>query len=472
MSLPNVENLISKDFRLFEVALKDGDGPFLYRYDELMSGIKKWTNILLSATSKKNPTVGINHDLDLTYFSVFYACINIGATFVILDGIFNEQSKHKEFLPIDIVITNDAARQEFNNKDYWPGRAHIVINSDHLPEWSVKHADPLDMANLPLLKLVSSGTTGTPKKLAQNYDFFFDVARRNTKVFNFNKGRVAHVKVINHTGTVSVFFLPAVMDNNFHYIAPWPQGQNEKEILENLSLSFTKWIEYLDINHIILPYIDMNELLLKSINECNAQFTDLTLYALTYIRPEWAELIKGRNIKIVSVFGSSETSGPVFLNYLDNTNLNTFDSTIFYSPDDYYNLTLLPDGTRVQNQYIDVVMNDRFKQIGENKYQHLGRSDKNRINDIDIDLSEVLNLAEKLGFNGQLVFDKLMGKIYLAMWDNKLDIKKIEILINKKLEIRYTKLVQISKSAVLDKNHYMSGIKVDMESLRIAFRTF
>ena len=471
-----MSDLISKNFRAFETVLREGKGPFLYRRNELEQGIREWRSRILSATQVKNPKVGIGVEFNFNYFCILYACLDIGANLVILDGVARAGAKHDPYLPLDLMILDRIHNQNPTAMSYWHANATVVLDCDNLPEYTEQDIQ-VDTSQLSMISATSSGTTDTPKAISHTYEYMLACARRAQEVFDF-KGRVAHVKILHHGSSLPVFFLPSVLSDagTFHYCAPYPAdamgagGWSPAGIANVLDESYTPWLEYLDINHILLPYTEIVEDILKSIVRTNAYFTNLTLYTLSYIRPEWAELIRGRNISVVSIFGCTESSGPTLINRLGNANLDEFDNTVFYAPDNFFTITPESNGTRFQNEWVDVVMNDIFIPLGNSRYQHMGRSDVCRINDVELDVASVLSLVEQMGIKGQLVIDTNLSKIYLALWDNNLDISQCCYIINKQLSKQYSNLVKVSKCLILDKATFMSGIKLNMEYLRQEFR--
>ena len=474
----NVTNLINPNFRAFDIVLKEGEGPFLYRKDELLAGIEKWTSIILSNTNVKNPKIGLTHEVNFEYMCILYAALNVGANLIILEARYQTGAKHDTFLPLDLMIIDHIDSTQPHIVKYFTEVSTVIIDCDKVGEYTNHVAEEFDQSQYTMISATSSGTTEKPKEIPHYYNYMLKMAKRNADVFKF-AGRTAHTKILHHGSSLPAYFLPAILspDANMQVNLPYPVnivgkgGWSPALIGDVLDSSFTCWLEYLDINHILLSYVEMAEDVLKSIHRRNAYFTDLTIYVLTYIRPEWYEYIKGRNIKIVSLFGSTESCGTVMVSELNNTNADTFDNTIYRSLDDCFIITTDPDGTRLQNEYIDVVVGDIFEDLGNNQYRHLGRADKCRINDVDLNLTKILSLVEKLNINGQLIVDTVMGKLYLALWDNNLDIKQTSYIINKQLATEYSQLVQISKCLHLDKPKYMSGIKLNMDFLRQDFRT-
>ena len=174
----------------------------------------------------------------------------------------------------------------------------------------------------------------------------------------------------------------------------------------------------------------------------------MNVYTLAAIRPEW-KIGKVKNI--ISLYGMSETSGPVMINTLNDEN---FAPNKFYPIDNFYKLEIKDDLLCVD----DLQTSDKFSREG-NRYVFYGRDDLIRINDVEVPVQEYQSYVG----NGTLVIDFLYNKIYLAMWDDSIDIDKVQ----SKFDRRHV----ISKSAVLIKSMFMSGIKLDIQALREYFRS-
>lgn len=146
----------------------------------------------------------------------------------------------------------------------------------------------------------------------------------------------------------------------------------------------------------------------------------------------------------------SETSGPVLINKASNYE---FAPNKFYPMDDFYKLDIV-DGHLSVNQYVS---SDKFTKQGT-AYLFHGRDDLIRINDVELPLQQYNSYVE----NGEVIVDSLYNKIYLALWEET-DVEEIQ----SKFDSRHI----ISKSEVLDKSMFMSGIKIDIQALREHFRS-
>jgi hypothetical protein len=111
------------------------------------------------------------------------------------------------------------------------------------------------------------------------------------------------------------------------------------------------------------------------------------------------------------------------------------------------------------------VPNDRFKKRSK-FYEHIGRNDITKIDGTIFDLSMLKKLND-MNEHANLIVDPVKNSIYLAFWYRKDD--NLELEYSNFFRERFTNL-KINKTAVLNKNHFMSGIKLDQELLRDHFR--
>jgi hypothetical protein len=226
-----------------------------------------------------------------------------------------------------------------------------------------------------------------------------------------------------------------------------------------------------DINHIQFPYVNFAEQFLKQAVLQNIKFNDLTIYVLSYINPAWQSLIRQCGlVKIVSIFGCNETSGPLFTNSLQSNQVE-FDCKIFVALDDFYQFDFNQQDQLVVhiNDYnTSIVMQDSFSR-NNNVFTHHGRNDLVRINDVEVDLFWILDLAKNEQINAQIVLDRDREKLYLAVWDQT-DLQSVTDQLNDKIIDRYSNKVVISSAMHLTMDECSYGIKLDHEIIRNIFR--
>ena len=161
---------------------------------------------------------------------------------------------------------------------------------------------------------------------------------------------------------------------------------------------------------------------------------------------------------MISLFGSSETSGPILIQKLSD---EKFESDRFIDPDGWY-----------KPQIIDGRLNltgDKFKYNDDGSFKFLGREDTVTIQGQKISLKDINDQARSIIGFSHVTIDTREQKIYLCIWcDSKGEYG------HKNLTERIEKFKSIYKFdisyKILDYYHFISGIKIDNESIRDHFR--
>ena len=207
----------------------------------------------------------------------------------------------------------------------------------------------------------------------------------------------------------------------------------------------------------------------KIINNLSSN-PNLTIFVLCAIRKEWLKYIELGKIKnIISLYGTSETSGPMMMQYANDEN---FATDRFDLLDNYYPITT-KNGTietviPVYNRYNNT--QDLVETHKQGGIKLIGRKDLIRINDLivpcrtyDLELNRIFN-------NCTLTFDTLCNKIYLTFWYTDTNAKnKVEKFSN------YLKLQSEGRHFIndydqLEYSDFLNGIKLDQEMLRQHYR--
>lgn len=271
---------------------------------------------------------------------------------------------------------------------------------------------------------------------------------------------------LNHGSSVATYFLPALCSDktenfvSFMFTEIIENPPKDESITARAVEKFTKS----NFHHLMIPYSHMVE---KFLN--NSDYRALIVYTLSSIKKDWVRFYKNQKIyDIISIFGSNETSGPTFINRISDVN---FEETKYKTIDNFYNINLrdgqhLEVGMPIYNTTIST--NDTFKLV-DGAYYHTGRSDLYRINGQVVDVQYYNKLAADV--NATCVIDTFKDSLYLAFWENT-DFEKKVSHINSLITIKSRNLHKINKFALLNKNNFLSGIKLDMELLRDYFRKF
>lgn len=453
---------------------------------DLVSSINVWKYILkYQCNAQKGESILIGMQiLNIDYLAVCFAAAELSLKIVIVDYTRNDEFEDLEYFdpktkilsPIDIFL-HDFSKEHIkkhpkeltkftffsncSNRTYstCDDISFEILSPDDFNLAASIFPDPSDI----MMRCTSSGTTGTPKIVEHTHEFLSKISYRNSHKFS---GNCIHIKNLNHGSSLAVYLLPTLISNNvtLHLF----YDLDEEDIFDIFLNKISKFKDTLE--YIIFPYPSMIDKFIDTSIRHNLNWPVLNIQTLSYIQDSSKNAIKNNIFKsITSIFGSNETSGPVFESYIDIHSIEQ-DSQQFTKPDNFYNIRIQENGLLsvtlpVYNS--EIITNDIFEK-NDNYYTHKGRSDLVKIDGeiLDIKIINDLNLKNKELY---IITDTVKNCLYLAFWDNK----------NSQLEINYNdffknnfKKVAIKKTAVLDKNKFFSGIKIDNEMLREYFRNY
>lgn len=368
-------------------------------------------------------------------FIWFFACAEIGLTILVYD----ESSKNsKENLAlygdIDFIIGDTID--------------HKIIYSYHNTE---KQNYFVDTDLLTLVRTISSGTTGTPKTIDYSHRFLKDISERNANLYNLKSHeRCLHNKTLIHSSIVGIYFLPVLIkcEEHFYY--------------DNNPIYKSNFLKTQSINRCVL-FRDEFDLIDDSF--INILFP-LEIFAIGKLPDRFKNLVDNTNIKFLTLFGCSETLGPLLISYLDHTNNQSFDETNFNtSLDDFYKLEIVNNILHVTMPSGRVInTGDMFKKTNEHEYIFLNRDHTYLINNELVDILQMKNFLNKyIQSNFDIVADILYNEIYLISRDEL----NLDILNNILKENQYT---NISKHLIASPLDFFNSVKFDANAVRLECR--
>jgi acyl-CoA synthetase (AMP-forming)/AMP-acid ligase II len=409
------------------------------------------------------------------YLVWFIACAELGMSFVVSDypNIENYKSVAKK-LNLYGGINHLIGRPKSEVLKHYPSIINRLINSNVIYGYRDQaHADTFwAKSSSIILYATSSGTTDTPKVISYTQKFFYDLLERNARLYNLkDEDRCLHTKGLHHGSVTGVYFLPTLKYCSNHYYA-----KSYDSITKDQTLKSPNWVELIQkekINRCLLFY-NMVDHFVQNADLESKQHNDLTVYVLAKISKEHINVIvKKFNYKIASIFGCTETSGPLFLPEITVENSEEYNPANFGNPlDDFYKINLdnnqiltvtMPDGSIIST-------GDKF-QIVNNDYIFYGRENLCRINGLTVYLNTLIEVIEQIldikhTEEFDIVFDKEFEKIYIRLdFDVDLDDlnRKIVSAINQKHYV-------ISDKVIVPRGKLFTGIKFDPEEIRIRCR--
>jgi len=425
--------------------------------DKLVNGYK---NLLVKNNAKVNQTILVAPIKGFNNLAAFIAAAELGIGCVIVNSfkeksLYYSDSKVQALLPINYFITDEKELVDLTKHQFYSMLCDKVLYetptdfTENLELWASEET----VHHL----CTSSGTSGTPKRIEHTHAFTYAVSKRNTFYMGKNimiTGRPTH------GSSLATFYVPAIIS----------------EKTENIYFCTTDDITSKELNK---PYTISNlcdslqivyaDLLDSTINKLTKN-PDLTVFTLTAIRPEWLKFIRLNRIKnIVSLYGTSETSGPIMMQYGDDPK---FAPDRFEVLDDFYPVTI-ENGTLetiipVYNRYNNT--QDIVEPHLNGGYKLVGRKDLIRINDLVIPCRIYDRELYTLFSNATLTYDTLQNKIYLTVWYDDPDLKNKVEKFSKYLRSKSERRHFVSDYDRLEYTDFLSGIKLDQEMLRQHYR--
>lgn len=455
-----MQSVITRDIINKNILFSDynENNCYQYTYEDLSNKIDFYKNFLISIGCKREESVLIGYSCGINQIALVFAVCELGLNFIIndykiLDNDFNFiDTKTKILLPIDYYF--DYTNISDFKKSYMATICKRSITQDELDNYHNYDKNDLILSKPDdiLMKCTSSGTTGTPKLVRHTHEFLLNISNRNKTFFD---GTVGLSYNLNHGSSLATYFLPALLSENVNKFVNLSAHLMRRN-------GYITHIEEIDnviktLDHLMVPYENQLNRILN-----NYEAKNLSYYTLTSITPTLYEK-RDRCKDIISFFGCNETSGPLLINRSSFVN---FRRDVYQKVDDYYEIKSIdPLIVNLKEYQIDLNTNDSF--YIDDGFKFIGRKDLLRINGVAIQSKLYDGILKDMGVNASFVYDTAYNEIYLAVWD-ECDIRLDDI--NADMNYVFGDAHRISKYAILDKNKFVSGVKVDQELLRCYFR--
>jgi len=454
--------IINKDIEFIDV---NQFSPCSYSFNELSNGIDYIKDKLLNEfRCEHGDSVLIGMSPCTLQIATFFACAELGLQVIILDHDRNDNwiiedyidPKTRSLMPIKYFIVDSTYHQiPWKKHNFFKKICEhfVILELDCLKHsFNVAKTETYAKPESILLKCTSSGTTGTAKVVKHTHSFFHQLILRNSVFYD---NTVCMIANLNHGSSPATYFLPAVV------------SKNTTRFLSSRVNDFPKQISKYDVRHLMIPYTHM----IQHFFDISGKFPELCLYTLSTIQESWLDLYKDKKIgNIISFFGCNETSGPLLINQINDVN---FKESSYKLMDDFYKLNLIEDrnlevempvyGTKIRT-------NDVFA-LQDGYYHHKGRNDLYRVNGCVVDLIRYNEIAKEL-IDATVIVDTIKDNLYVAVWQDVEDIADKICRLSERFHSMSNGAHKVNKFAILSKDKFYSGVKLDMELLRDYFRKF
>lgn len=463
-------NLINKNIKFHDVTFENNSVHIdSFSYDDLEKLIDRYKNILTLRGAKPGYSAVIGFPVSVAQTALVFACAELGITITIVDYPHGKHSKPNTYvpgsidtklslmLPITLLLSTNSKYTLNNDKTrILMDVCNSTLLLDEIESNNYKNEIALSKPDTVFLKCTSSGTTTTPKVITHTHEFMSKLIVRNSKMFY---GKMAMIANLNHGSSPATFFLPGMASTevtDFYHICPSSDAAHFGSICEHLSNLGVH------LNHVMFPYSH----LIDQFFNTETKLKECYFYTLSIIKNEWLKFINIKIKDIISIFGTNETSGALMINQASDIDFKENTYKLF---DNFYkiNITEKNELQVIMPIYEKTILTgDSFRQ-SENKFEHLGRSNLYRVNDLEINVDSINKFVQRQ-CNGEILVDLIKDSLYLILWED-VDYNLVKI-IDSKLREMSGDLHYISKFAVLKQENFMTGVKVDRQLLREYFR--
>lgn len=435
-------------------------GLITYDFNEISVHVDGFKNLLVEKGCVPGDKVIIGENSSLMHTASIIACAELGLNICIINDV-------GETLPVNTSTLDSPYSSEIETLRPFK---FLIINYDEQDTFKIKRLKAVcehtlcpvefnltsnkEIYTKPDTVFLSCVVNG--KVITHSHEFIVNLIKRNSRMFY---GKAAITANLNHGSSPAAYFLPIIVSENVTDIfmllsAQWKFKKNYPKLDEMLSYLTHKNIK---LDHILFSY---PKLIFDFLNS-NPKEEQCIIYTLAAINEEWVEFVYNKNIKdIVSLYGTSECSGPVLINQV--TDLN-FSANIYKKVDDFYDISLtdknkLRVGMPIYNRTIEV--GDTFEFTNDGRYTFKVMKYIPRINDLLINITYYKELFRKeYDIDTEIILDSFQNNIYLAIWNKNIDQTIIE-QINNIMRKHSDGLHFISKYDYLNKENFIDQLSL------------
>lgn len=456
---------------------KDSDDFDMYERKDVVEAVCHWKNILGEQCNiVQGSKVGIGIELlDLKYVSLLYAVSELGGINLVLDKVSANSEirpRCRVLAPFDLYVLGNTADQSIRNVGDWYSNNQLLIETwfDYTSLQNHYYANKVAATSDNVFMMSpTSGSTGNPKVISYTHQWMLALGDYCAQTLEYRyDDRVLHLTNLHHGGSSGVFFFPTMQYCQEHYFDHLLGADLNKQ------KDIVKLIVEKQINKVIFPNSQSLDQILKLMPPIEH---DCCFFSLQANAKSWVQESRRTGIKIISIFGATETLGPIFINAINSHSTDNHQVLNYGKPlTDFYSV-------EVKDRQLHVtditgrfnIINDWFLIDEQGNYHYNSRSDLIRINEVTFGFSELHNvlISSFDELSAVLVADTTTNKIYLLI-SNHLEhsdttAEKIEKInqalgnINPILKVDYVDYAELEK--------FLTAIKINRTLIIDHFRS-
>lgn len=304
------KNIIIEDRKGFDLE------GVLYNYNDLSKRIDRAKNFLKDNNAKKGNRILIGTLPTIELIALFFASSELGLTVFIAD---NSNYSNLPVIDFFVVMKENLIYKHGHSQKFFCNYSKTVLYLDDLCMYDnfTKNTDTDSNTESIVIESLSRKTNNFVR---HTHEFIFDITKRNRILFD---GSVGYWLNLNHGSSLATYFLPALCSEKVQSFVNFFLDLTSKPV--NMDNS--------NVDHVNIAY----ESVLENIPNCFLKKNpNLTIHTLMPLNKKLIKFYKkGYCRDIISIFGSNETSGPVFVNKASYKHSNT---NVYKILDNFYEL--------------------------------------------------------------------------------------------------------------------------------------
>lgn len=414
-----------------------------YTKKDLCEFTNYWKKYFVDHGAKHGDKVGLGiTPVDIHYQAIMLAIYELGLRLVILHRPNNlkecETPKSNAHLPLDFYVVFSSFE---DNPVFGLAAKHYSANSKtivlfHVSDWQKeKHTYRLeeDLVGIPvkpkddLLLCNTSGSTGDPKLIFHTHEYLHDLCSWNWKELEFNEEDVVlHLSTINHGASLSVFAFPAfkIAKKQFFNISQddlFTVVTAENPVEPYYYDRLVQHCQHHGVTKILCANGAFIDNLIAAIVRSETGLPNTTIMVLCFINPRWEEVIFQNKLKsVTSPYGCSEAGGPIFMSKLDKSSRNFNPRFLGMPIEGFYETEIINGRVNVTLPIVNKTIDpDDYVERVKHGYYFVGKNKLKRINDIDINPIDVIEIVERYSsrFNFEVYVDEVYNELFIITND-------------------------------------------------------